>query len=1122
MERQKYGAGDETRTRDNHVGNVGLYQLSYSRSKQKRNIEVVKKSVKMRLSLIGLVFMILSACSTPSPTDLSPTQLRSRWHNSQGVVYMDQHNYTRGRAEFEQALALDADHATAHANLGIAFYSLGKYDSARVELLACLALEPDHLHANYTLGLIDHAQGGNYEHAFESFSKVARADADDPLVQYYLGRTLSKLGRADESLAAYGRAISLDPNNLSAHYARAHELRQLQRTDEWRDALAVFDRLSRAGFEGVSTTYQGQGKYAETLAEGHFGANRDDSSAPIRFSPPETVEELAVIHASIDSDLDGRPELLGVDHTGALRVVPATPAAGQADSPWRLPAGIAPLTILIADVDDDGDADLVTSGTGSQLLRQDEDHLFSAVPLAQEGIARAFGDVDHDGDVDVLAFSSQLHLWAGDGTGGFLDITDSALARGPVRALGPPVSALFTDSDNDRDVDILAAGNTMALFANNRDGTLSDVAASRLLTSGTEQTHDLAITDIRPDGYLDVIRVTDAGLQVLANESGAEFSQIQSLPLSGVRAARAGDLDNDGDLDLVLAGPGGVYLALATDGQFQLQGEPLSTEATTRVLIEDLNSDGRLDVIADRAVHLNDTPDVGHWVRIGLAGLNSSPDGIGAKVEVRTGTSQQKREIRGGSGDSGILHVGLGSADSLEFVRILWPSGVRQTELARAGNQALRFEELNRKGTSCPILYAWDGEKYRFVSDFLGGAIIGYLTEPGQYYTPDTDEYLAIPSLVPKQGRYELQIGNQLEEILYLDAAHLVAVDHPAGTRLVPNERLLSAPPYPGAEPLALADLRPAQRAWDSQGRDVTAALSAVDDEWYSDFGHRPIHGYAEEYQLVLELGDLRGWERPILVGHGWVDYAHSTSNWAAAQRQLSLSPPRLEIADPQGTWQLVTTDMGTPAGLPKDMIYDLTTAIQQGGGAAIASDVRLRITTSMALYWDQFLVGHVAGDSMTQRVQFSSADLHWRGYPEHTAIHGTFAFRYDYDRLRTEAPWGTHAGAFTRFGEVGQLIDDVDDRFVIMFHGDELTLSVEASRFSPPKDGWERSFLFYADGFGKDMDFHSAHSLTVEPLPFHGMTRYPYGADENYPQTPEHVSYRLDYNTRRISGYYE
>ena len=1097
---------------------MGLYQLSYSRLEQKWNIEVAKNSVKIIVLFAALISVVLTGCSDSYQTDLSQSQTRSRWHNSQGVVYMDQHNYTAGRSQFEKALALDSLFPTAHANLGIALYSLGKFDSARAELVACLALNPKHLHANYTLGLIDLAGGNNYERALASFQQVADIDGDDPLVQYHLGRTLAKLGRSDDALAAYGRAIELDENLLSAHYARAHELRQLGRTEDWRQALSVFDRLSKAGFEGVSTTYQGQGQYAEARVKGHFGSGGDDRMSPIHLADPVPITGLHRAHVAVDTDGDGLAELIGPSSDGnTLQILAKQSNGWTAASSWHVPPGIQAHTTLIGDIDDDGDLDLLVSSgqLGSdptnKLLRQ-QNGRFVAEALGLEGSAHALGDIDHDGDYDVVSFSSGLRLASGNGTGGFSDITDEALG---LEFLSPS-RAVFTDTDNDRDVDLIAAGSRMALFSNNRDGTLTDLATERQLTQ-LDGALDLAVFDLLPDGYLDVVGLGPDALQVASNDAGRGYSIHQQMPVGDAHTVRVADLDNDGDLDVVLGGDDQVQIVLSSAGQLQAP-QPIATgRPASTVVVNDLDGDGRIDIVAGNQVLMNETENLGHWVNISLSGLNSVADGVGSKVEIHTSTTQQKREVRAGAGDGRTLHVGIGSADSVEFIRILWPSGVRQAELATAADQMLHFEELNRKGTSCPILYAWDGTDYRFVSDFLGGAIIGYLTEPGQYYPPDTDEYVRIPHLQPRQGRYELQIGNQLEEILYLDAAELVAVDHPIGTTLFPNERLLSSPPYPSHQPYALADLRPPQRVTDHAGRDVTSALVAVDDEWYADFDHRPIHGYAAPYSLTLDLGDLSSWEHPVLVAHGWVDYAHSTSNWAASQRELSLFPPRLEVEDANGTWRLITTDMGTPAGLPKDMVFDLSDALTED-----VDRVRLRITTSMSIYWDQFQAGRSVGQYSVQRARFDEADLHWRGYPVHESIHGTFAFRYDHSQVNTEAPWGTHAGAYTRFGDASELTDQIDDRFAIMFHGDELTLTVGADNFGPVREGWTRSFLFYADGFGKDMDFHSAHSLTVEPLPFHGMSRYPYGPDETYPQSPEHVSYRLDYNTRRIKGFYE
>ncbi len=1065
---------------------------------------MAKKSVKAA----GAAWIALTAGLGCGPEAGGGLPGEARWHNNQGVVYMDQHNYVRGREHFEEAARLAPHYPTARANLGIALYSLGKYDSARVALDAALERDGGHLHALYTLGLIDHAQGRDYDAALERFRRVAARDGEDPLVWYYLGRTHAKVGHADSAVAAYQRAIALNPTHLSAHYALAQELRQQGDLEAWRRTLERFDQLSQAGVEGVSSSYQGQGQYAEALAEGGFGGGADRGQ-DLRFEEEEELELAGaegplLFLTPVDADGDGDADVVAGTGRGPL-LLTNTGAGLRMGAAWAFEDAPPPRGLVFADVDDDGDPDAAWSGDGLRLALQEEGGRFRlGGALAPAPGTTLFGDVDHDGDVDLLTAGPGLALWANDGTGAFADATEVS------RLGGPGIEAVvLSDLDDDRDVDVVAGGRTLALHSNNRDGTFTDVAGRRGLEAGGVT--GLVVADLVPDGRMDVLTVTAGGARLHAN-GGRTFEASPVAAPSGARQALPADFDNDGDLDLLWTGPEGARAAVHDGPDFRPAGPALGPGPWA---ILDVDGDGRLDVLAGRRVWRNHS-EAGGWLAVDLSGRNSNPDGFGAKVVVATAGGQQKRELRGGPSDPPVLHFGLAGADSVEFVSVLWPSGVRQTELASAAGRRLALTELDRKGTSCPILYAWDGGGFRFVSDFLGGAIIGYLTGPGQYYTPDTDEYLPLRDLEARDGRYVLQVANQLEEIVYLDAAELVAVDHPAHLRIEPEERLLSAPPYPPFRTHALAETRALRNARDGEGRDVSAELAHVDDIWYEGFPRSDIHGYAGESTLVLDLGDLRGWPHPVLLAHGWVDYAHSSSNWAAAQRGLDLSPPRLEADHGEG-WRLVTADMGTPAGLPKTMLVDL-----EGLFPADAERARLRITTRACVYWDRFLLGRSEPQAprSVHRRRFR-ADLHWRGYPVHESIGGTFAFRYHYDRLRTEAPWGTHAGAFTRHGEVTELVAAVDDRFAILRHGDELTLEVEAGGFPPVPEGWERTFLFYADGFGKDMDFHSAHSLTVEPLPFHGMSRYPYGPGETYPATPEHVRYVLDYNTRWVKGYY-
>ena len=109
--------------------------------------------------------------------------------------------------------------------------------------------------------------------------------------------------------------------------------------------------------------------------------------------------------------------------------------------------------------------------------------------------------------------------------------------------------------------------------------------------------------------------------------------------------------------------------------------------------------------------------------------------------------------------------------------------------------------------------------------------------------------------------------------------------------------------------------------------------------------------------------------------------------------------------------------------------------------------------------------------------------------------------------------------GRYTRFGDVLPLLSASDDRFVVSAPGDEIALSFDAAALPAPPAGWTRTFLLYADGFSKEMNLHSSSPDRLEPLPFHGMTRYPYAWPEQYPAAPAYQRYRAQYNTRVVGG---
>ncbi|MDE0040475.1 MAG: hypothetical protein OXT74_00415, partial [Candidatus Poribacteria bacterium] len=245
----------------------------------------------------------------------------------------------------------------------------------------------------------------------------------------------------------------------------------------------------------------------------------------------------------------------------------------------------------------------------------------------------------------------------------------------------------------------------------------------------------------------------------------------------------------------------------------------------------------------------------------------------------------------------------------------------------------------------------------------------------------------------------------------------------------------------------------------------------------------------------------------------GWIFPTDTSINVSLFQNpRINPVFPSLQVQDAVGNWKTVVGIIGLPAGKNKTIAIDLT-------GKFLSDDRRVKIATDLQIYWDAAFFS-VGGDLPIRVTELSPdrADLHYRGFSKMYRPTPHAPHLFDYDEVTTTGQWRDLQGHYTRFGDVTPLLQDVDDMYVIMNAGDEMTVEFDADKLPLLQDGWVRSFVLYSDGWDKDGDINTLHSQSVEPLPFHGMSAYPYPESESYPSDPEHLRHQLEYNTRRVN----
>jgi len=670
----------------------------------------------------------------------------------------------------------------------------------------------------------------------------------------------------------------------------------------------------------------------------------------------------------------------------------------------------------------------------------------------------AAGDFDNDGFNDLCILTESGPLLYRNNHGHFEKFDANLPQRKFVRAV-------WIDYDHDYDLDLLLLGDQPALMRNQGKAGFEDRTADFPFGSG----HPIEAYKFR--------EVADSkAFDVIVYYSGhTPFIYADQL--------------------------GGRYVVGKTANIIGLNPEP-----TRQPLEGDFNNDGRLDQvkITDGKLHVllnRSTPQ--HWINIRLKGIKNLKLAEDSVVEVKAGASYWKQTYQGVP-----LLFPVGAEQKVDVVRITWPNGLIQNETNQLTNKTYNYEEAQRLSGSCPMIWTWNGREFQFITDVLGVAPLGASDGEGSYFPVDHDEYVTIPSraLTLKNNQYEVHITEELSEVSYLDQVRLLTLDHPSNKEVFTNEKF-KGPPYPEFRLYEVPRRIYPSSARDDSGNDVLKSLLKRDQKYPDQFPRTEL-GVAKLHTLELDFKTSA--TDAVLLANGWVDWPDGSTFRAASQEHRGgLVMPYLQMQDPSGKWVTVNEDMGMPAGKPKTIAVPLH---------FISQSRKLRIVTDLCVYWDEVFLSETAApaEARQQQVALISADLHFRGFSE--SVIDPLRKQPDtflYNKVETTSFWNPTPGLYTRYGDVLELAQAVDDRLIVMGSGDELRLLFDASKLTPLPAGWTRDFLLKVDGWAKDRDPNTAFSQTVEPLPFHAMSRYPYPATEHFPDDEIHRLYRQNYNTR-------
>jgi Flp pilus assembly protein TadD len=1098
------------------------------------------------LAVLALLALVGASCSRTAEGE----DAFVRWMNV-GKNYYDKGEAEKALAAFQQALKANPTQPDVHLNLANVYLIANQPTNALRHAQELLQLQPTSAAGHYLSGCA-YSRLRQFEAAVKELQIAKDLDKTINAVSFQLGRAHQEVGHYEDARQNFEEVLQFEPDHPAANYNLSQVLIRLGATDE---AKAALDRhqqtLAQKPGQQITPTLLERCQYTEARAP--FKLEQPDK-AGVKVAFTDATQTAFGAAAGnyrgpvgvLDIDRRGQNDLFVLEGADSFRVLFNTNGIFQPlGDPLPRPSGAAYGACLVGDLNNDRIDDLIMLGEKSS-------HVFRfATNGAAREITPATGlrnltattglltDIGFTGFLGLVAVTPEtnaVRIFRNLGSIYFKDIT----ATSGIPALTGVRQIAMDDWNGDDLLDLFATRDAQPplLLSKVRGGPMVETNTPPTWPSGSA----IAVSDLNNDLRNDLVVATSEAVEVLL--SGV--TEKLRLPLAGKRVSslRLIDYDNDGWLDVVATGEGlrvwrnlGLAGFKETTGALGLDKVP-ATEVE-HFAAADFDNDGDTDfLVSPKAGGLrllrNDGGNANQQIKVRLLGNRSNASGLGIKIELASAGLRQVRTVT-----SLPVEIGVGAHRQLDSLTVHWfDLQLSNTDVKVDPRAPLDLIELQLAAPgSCPYLYAWDGQRFRFVTDLLGAAPLGLPAGEGRYIDADTEEFVWLGDeqmFPPRDGAYVLQITEELREVLYLDTARLFVVDHPPDTEVHPTSKLRPGRPFPphelvtvrGRTPLRRAVQtavgtartqagRPAgQQAGEREGRrpldsppyafadaedvssterDVTALLAEKDGLLVSPTLLRlpQLRGQAEPYSLVLDFGPLDTQRPLVLVMTGWLRFGGGMANMAASGYPgISFPFPTLEVETSPDAWQPVDVVIGAPAGKTKTILVDLAGKLPAGAR-------RLRLTMGFEIHWDRLALFERAADAATRVASFlpTKTDLHWRGFGELEDLPWYHPLTPSYERVRSMPNWRLNvSGWSTRYGPVDELLAKRDDALVLVNAGDELTLGFAAERLPPKPPGYARDFFLFTEGWDKDADFHVVAGTTVEPLPWHGMDDQRYG----------------------------